>query len=411
MSFSPKNAVNYLLYDTSVDNMFISEYMPSAPGDYVKTYLFALMCSCYGRPTDDEYLAKELGISVSEIEEAWNYWEDQGLVRRRYLDPETRTRFEREFTDIRCSIFGHGASPQAQTEPVPRAVSLGDEQLAKLYRDIEGITGRMLESREPEAIATWIAEYGMDPQVIVLGYKYSKERGKSDRSRYVGAILKDWRAKGLKSAAEVEDYLSGMDKHYASYRQIFRELGFSRNPSEPEKRIMDSWFEEMGFTMEQVLKACGKTTGIANPNLNYVNAILVSEYNSERGGAKPADTAKSVDQIYEAIREENTRKTEEKREEVFTKVPRIRDIMEELKASGLNLSRVMLTGGMAAASAERRRMEELNREKTELLVKNGFDETELDMIYTCSDCKDTGVLDDGTRCHCYADKLNAVRGR
>lgn len=405
MSFSTRNTVNYLLYDTAVDNMFISEYMPSAPGEYVKVYLFALMCSGYGRPSDDEYLARELGLSVSEIGDAWDYWEDQGLVRRSRPDPGSKTGFEREFTDIRCVFFSCGSGAQPRREAAPKPVSLNDEQLAGLYRDIEGITGRMLESREPETIAAWIDEYGMDPQLIVFGYKYSKEHGKSDRSRYVGAILKDWRAKDLKCVADVEDYLSGIDRNYSAYRRIFRELGFNRNPSEPEKRIMDSWFEKMGFTMEQVLKACGKTTGIANPNLNYVNAILVSAYNSERGGAAP-DAAKSPDRIYKDIREENARRTEEKREEVFTKIPRMRAIMDELKASGLKLPGLMLSGRAAAAAAERERMRELNKEKAGLLLENGFDETALDMIYTCSDCKDTGVLDDGTRCHCYAEKLD-----
>jgi len=411
MSFIPKNVANYMLYDTCVDNLFLTEYMPSAPGDYVKTYLFALMRSAYSLPTDDESLAKGLGLSLAEVEEAWDYWEDQGIVRRRWLDPEEKTRFDREFTDIRGMAFGRPAASEPAPSPVPRAVSLGDEQLSMLYREIEAVTGRMLESREPEAVSSWIAEYGLDPQLIVFGYKYSKERGRSDRSRYVGAILKDWRAKGFKTVAQVEEYLSGVDKHYSAYRKVFKELGFNRNPSEPEKRIMDSWFDEMGLSMEQVLKACGKTTGIGNPNLNYVNAILVSEYNSERDGAKPADAAKSVDQIYESIREENRKKTEQKQEQIYTEIPRIKDIMEELSASGRKISSLIFSGGQEAVAAERRKMQALNREKSALLAENGFDENALDMIYTCSDCRDTGVLEDGTRCHCYAEKLKLVSGR
>ena len=412
MSFIPKNVANYMLYDTCVDNLFITEYMPSAPGDYVKTYLYALMRTEYSLPTDDESLTKGLGLSLAEVEEAWDYWEDQGLVKKRWLDPDAHTRFEREFADIRGMVFGRGSGrSESEKSSTPRAVSLEREQLAKLYRDIEAVTGRMLESREPETVASWIGDYGIDPQVIVFGYKFCRERGRSDRSRYVGTILKDWRAKGLMTVAQVEEFLSGIDKHYSLYKQVFKELGFNRNPSEPEKRIMDSWFDEMGFSMEQVLKACGKTTGIGNPNLNYVNAILVSEYNSERDGAKPAGAAKSADQIYEAIREENARKTEQKREEVFTKVPRMRTIMEEIRASGQNLSRLIVAGGKDAAESERRRLRDLNAEKAALLAENGFDGDALDMIYTCSDCKDTGVLDDGTRCHCYAEKARLMSGR
>ena len=43
MNFQKQNITNYNLYDTPVDNMFIGEYMATAPGDYVKVYLLALM--------------------------------------------------------------------------------------------------------------------------------------------------------------------------------------------------------------------------------------------------------------------------------------------------------------------------------------------------------------------------------
>ena len=41
-----------------------------------------------------------------------------------------------------------------------------------------------------------------------------------------------------------------------------------------EKKIIDKWFDEMGFSLERILDACQKTVGIQNPNVNYVNKIL-----------------------------------------------------------------------------------------------------------------------------------------
>ena len=43
MSVKKQNVQNYYLYDTEVENLFISEYMPSAPENAVKLYLLALM--------------------------------------------------------------------------------------------------------------------------------------------------------------------------------------------------------------------------------------------------------------------------------------------------------------------------------------------------------------------------------
>ena len=43
MKFKRKESKDYFLLVTSVENIFINEYMTAAPGDYVKVYLFALM--------------------------------------------------------------------------------------------------------------------------------------------------------------------------------------------------------------------------------------------------------------------------------------------------------------------------------------------------------------------------------
>ena len=43
MDFSREKTENYLLYDTHIENLFISEYMASAKGEWVKLYLHILL--------------------------------------------------------------------------------------------------------------------------------------------------------------------------------------------------------------------------------------------------------------------------------------------------------------------------------------------------------------------------------
>ena len=69
------------LHRTKVENLFISEYLPDAPGDYVKVFLFGLMYAQYEITPNRSELAKLLNLSVEEIAEAWIYWESRGLVR------------------------------------------------------------------------------------------------------------------------------------------------------------------------------------------------------------------------------------------------------------------------------------------------------------------------------------------
>ena len=88
--FKKINTRNPLLFSTSVENLFISELLPAAPGEYVKVYLFGLMNAGFGGAEDIKVTSNVLNMPVEDIEKAWAYWEDKGAVQQVY-DPETRS--------------------------------------------------------------------------------------------------------------------------------------------------------------------------------------------------------------------------------------------------------------------------------------------------------------------------------
>ncbi|MBQ9890564.1 MAG: DnaD domain protein [Firmicutes bacterium] len=413
MDYKKQNVQNYFLYDTQVENLFLSEYMPSAPENAVKVYLLALMHVQQGLPLDSAALAKKLRLSAEDVDAAWDHWYKAGLVRLTKNSAQQGGGRNVELLNIREMVFGRRPEG-AVSVPESAPFALDDAEFSRLLQSIESATGRLLEAREPEEVASWISEYGMAPEVILLGYKYCTQRGKSNRCRYVGAILKDWRAKGLVTADQVEDSLAASDRHYEYYRAVMKELGFHRSASEPEKRIMDSWFDKMGCSLDEVKDACRATTGIGNPNINYVNSVLVSRYNEKNASGSQKVSEENifakVNALYESIREENARKTEQIRSEVFTKIPRIRSIMDEIRACGVAASRAMLRGGSGTAEVARQKekAEELGREKARLLASFGYAPDALDARYSCPKCRDTGVLDDGSRCSCFKEKAEAL---
>ena len=410
MDYKKQNIQNYFLYDTPVDNLFITEYMVSAPEKAVKVYLLASMHAEYGLPLDAAGLARKLRISAEEVSDAWEYWVKQGLVRKVFKDPDNREDYAIELLNIREMMFGRRTVTQSQPAPGPFLVD--DEQLSRLLRDVEAETGRLLEAKEPEEIASWMSEYGMDPQVILLGYRYCTQRGRSNRFRYVGQVLKDWRAKGLATAAQVEDSLAAADRHFEFYRAVMKELGFHRSATEPEKRIMDSWFDKLECSLEDVMDACRKTTGISNPNINYVNSVLVGRYNEKHQEEQPVTQENlfaRVEALYESIREENKKKTQQIRSDIFTKIPQMQSILKDIRECSFALSSAMLKRAGGTELAElRKKMEGLNAMKASLLAKNGYEENALEAVYDCPKCRDTGVLDDGSRCSCFAEKAEML---
>ena len=172
---------------------------------------------------------------------------------------------------------------------------------------------------------------------------------------------------------------------------------------------MNKWFDDYGFDLEKIKEACSKTSGISNPNINYVDSILTSWY--RESGRTPEDNAQlliaRIEKSYEDDRKRNAARMEQIREEVFTRIPRIKSIMEELRSCSFNVSRYLLMGenGKEAAARERKTIESLRSERARLLTEAGYGTDALDPVYTCSKCKDTGMLEDGSRCSCYKEKV------
>lgn len=403
MKFKQHQISTYILYDTAVENIFLSEYMPKAPEHCVKAYLLGQMYAQMGQPADDDQLARSLGITASMLSDCWRYWEDEGVIRRTMENGETRIEF------LRLKEFAFGMAPSEETQAEEPALSLSSEAARELFRTIESITGAMLQSRELEEISSWVANLGMPPAVITACYEYCRKRG-TVKFSYVKSVLTEWHKKGLTDEEALSDYLAEMDRHYDLYRRVFQAMGYHFNPTEEQKRLMDSWTEDMGFSTEKILEACAKTAGLSNPNIKYVDSVLRGWYAESKEPPKPAaargDLIKLVQDSYEKDREENAVRTRERLAEIQSRIPRMESILNELKSSSYNLSMAIVSGGgPAKADSLREKIRSLNEEKTGLLLAAGYDKNATDKIYTCPICKDTGILDDGSRCSCFAQKL------
>lgn len=234
----------------------------------------------------------------------------------------------------------------------------------------------------------------------------------------MAAIVKEWAAQGLKTVDQIEDYLEETDNRHYLYKRVLRALGFLRNATEEEKRIMDTWFDQMNFSIDKVLDACKKTTGISNPNINYINSVLKA-WNNGSGDKAAASTeaAKSgsiagVMKYYEELRAKNESNAEERRAEVYRRIPRVKEIEEEIRNIGMQISRVMLSGASDVKSkikAMKDRVESLNEEKAFLMTENNFKIDYMDIVYDCPLCRDTGIQDTGDRCVCFAEKLSSIQ--
>ena len=194
----------------------------------------------------------------ADIRKAWTYWADMGVVRKFKVDGSDQV----EFVNLKERLYGKNKAadkkPQAES-PAPAKMILSDKSMQNMYKSIERILGRVMNGTEMMEILSWINDYNAAPEIIV--YAYSHCKGKNiDRINYVGAVVKRWVDEGLNDVLAVEEFLARIDQRALLYKRVYKALGFIRNATEEEMKIMDRWFDEMGYDIDKVLEACKKTS-------------------------------------------------------------------------------------------------------------------------------------------------------
>lgn len=421
MNFRRGKMNNLYLRETSIENIFIAEYLPDADGDFVKVYLTALMYADR-MEADNQAIALQLGMDVEDVMRAWNYWEKMGIIRKHYPDPADRFRYQVEFRDLREQLFA--LSPETDEEAWTSEESpllpgeMDDAVVRETLRDLHEITGRMLGGKEEETVIRWIFQEQIDRELIYSVYRYCIRRQGKNSFQYIETVLDNWIEQGVRTASDAEAYLKDHDERHNQYRRVMRALGFFRGATEDEMRKMDRWFDEMGFSMDRVLEACSRTSGISNPNINYVNKILTSWNQGKSGqatktgtgpeGRQAVNPVAAVRKEYEQVRRKHEEEESARRKAAYQADPRIREIDEEIRRISRQITNVTLRGSggdRKSVPALKVQIRDLNAEKSARLTDRDLPPDYLEPIYECQDCHDTGVLDTGERCHCFKERL------
>ncbi|MBQ0078560.1 MAG: DnaD domain protein [Eubacterium sp.] len=408
MAFYREKVDDYFLLDTRVENMFINEYMAGAPGDAVKVYLLAQMYADLGIEITNEEIGRSLNIEVEDVLRAWTYWDKTGVIRKVFSDPADRLKYDVEFVNLKEQLYGSKSSTKSYVPAV--SASMADKAMQDMINAIEQITGNLTNGVEMQEIMSWTSDYVVDPELIIYAYKYAHNKKNKVSMKYVEGILKNWSEAGIHDVAGAEKMLAEQDRKSYLYKRVLQALGFNRNATEAERRLMDTWFDDMEFSLEAVLEACEKTTGIANPNFNYINAVLVNSRDAKKGvddtGKHKDVTVGEVTRYYELLRASEEKAAEARRQEVFAKVPEIKEIEDKLNVLAAKLSKLIISDRIDKKEAMdeiKDEIDSLNFTEAFLLTDNGFELNHMEIQYNCNKCKDTGILETGERCQCFGE--------
>ena len=113
----------------------------------------------------------------------------------------------------------------------------------------------------------------------------------------------------------------------------------------------------------------------------------------------------SIMKGYEQTRDRNRHRAEQRRLEVYQKLPEYGKLDESVGELSVAQARLLLNGDDKALTRLRTSLKEISRKKGELLRSAGYPADYLGPLYDCPDCKDTGYIETGDglrkKCHCF----------
>ena len=93
---------------------------------------------------------------------------------------------------------------------------------------------------------------------------------------------------------------------------------------------------------------------------------------------------------------------------LYAEIPRMAEIDLEMSQISAEVSKILLKSPKQAASLLqqlKKKLDALKSEKIVLMTDHDIPADYLDLHYSCGKCKDTGYLEDNSRCSCYRQKL------
>ena len=247
---------------TAIENIFLTEFMPSAKGDFVKVYLAAVYHCAAGQDCASvQELARELGQTPAQVEAALRYWERRGALS--YIAGEKPV--YRLYSLAQRALTGQDAAQDL------------DEDYIRFTESVYALFGDSRKVRPAEiALAyEWVVDDGLSQEAVLALLDHQKNTaGVHFSFRKAGETAARMRQEGVVSAQDAESYLGFEGSVHTGAQSVLRRLGKRRLPSEEELALYRKWIGEWQFTPQAVLSACRETTAAGDPTFKYLDGIL-----------------------------------------------------------------------------------------------------------------------------------------
>ncbi len=265
MKIEPKDK-SLLFSKTELPDIFFTEYLPLANGDFVKVYLYLQFLANYGKDANISDLSKILALPFGVIQDALKFWEEQGVIIKKTNGYSLVNLQEIELSKL--------YNPKLTSSPDD--IKLTEKSKYRAHA-IDSINNQFFQGLMSPAwytdIDLWFNKYGFDEQVMIALFNYCADNRALHRN-YIQTVADAWFKNNIKTFNDLDEYFAKNEKINILKKEISKKLRLQRNFNTFEEEYIQKWNMEYGYGMDIIELALKKSTSKVNAGFDYYDKIL-----------------------------------------------------------------------------------------------------------------------------------------
>lgn len=261
-----QNDKSMLFSTTELPDIFFTEYLSAASGDFIKVYLYMIFLSKYHKEIKLNDLSKKLALPLKTIQDAIKYWEDIGVITKKSSGYVMASLQEIELHNLYKPKLTASAEDVAKKEK--------NQYRAKAIENINTayFQGVMSPSWYND-ITLWFKKYSFDEQVMVALFDYCFNKSALHRN-YVQVVADAWAKNNIKTFNDLDSYYEKQEKLNKFKKSISKKLGLTRPLTQYEEAYIEKWIVDYNYSFDIIEIALKRTTSKANFSFDYIDKLM-----------------------------------------------------------------------------------------------------------------------------------------
>ncbi len=257
-----------LFSETTIPDIFFSEYLSNLPGDYLKIYFYLAFLSKYGKDIKINDLSKKLNIPLKVINDGMKYLEEHHVILKKttgYIIVDLQESTLHNLYTPNLTLSKEKVAQTSKNRTRIKAI----EHINNMY--FQGIMGPSWYND----IDLWFRKYEFDEQVMIALFDYCYNRNALHRN-YVQTVAEAWSSNKVKTWNDLDQYYEKQESLNKLKKTICKKLGKYNGLTQYEEAYIENWVLNFGYDMSVIELALKRTTLKQNPTFEYINSIITN---------------------------------------------------------------------------------------------------------------------------------------